>query len=168
MKYGTYLKTVYQKDDRAAESCLKKAVRYETNLPIVYYRLGFLDYKRKRYASALRHFQAAIEYQQHKENAKYEMTDQQLYNCHLYLANCGLFIATNAQEDLNKLELNVNVVEVPNYELSPFFEFIKGNDEYLERHAYQMVTSSGSQFGSKEQCESKLASRNTIILDFIG
>lgn len=41
VKYGTYLKMNQIKDDKIAVSSLKKALSYEKNFPIAYYRLGF-------------------------------------------------------------------------------------------------------------------------------
>ncbi|MFV8829544.1 hypothetical protein [Alkalihalobacterium sp. APHAB7] len=168
IKYGTYLKTVYQKDDYAAENCLKKAVRYEKQLPIAYYRLGFLHYKKKSYSSALNYFQKAIHYQKNNENTEYRMNKQQLYHCHLYLANCGLFIAQKAQEELETLETSVKRQEVPNYQTSPLFDLIKANDQYLEHHAFQLVTQGNNQYCTKEECEEKGEAKHTIILDFTG
>src|SRR5690606_18566210 len=88
VQYGTYLKTVYQKDDKIAEKALNKATRYEQKLSIVHYRLGFLHYKEKKYTKSLECFQNALRFQQ-KSSEKYKLNEQQLYNCHLYLANCG-------------------------------------------------------------------------------
>lgn len=166
--YGTYLKTVYQKDDTASEMCLKKALKYDRNLPIVYYRLGFLHYKSEKYTSALLHFQNANRFQQAKTNEAYRMTDQQSYNCHLYLANCGLFIAVDAKESLDDLEVdsNVNSEAIPKYEISPFYGLINENDAYLEKHAFLMTTNKESKYCSLEACNNAKVLKDTIILDF--
>ena len=166
VQYGTYLKTVFRKDDNAAGSCLKKAVRLERNLPIAYYRLGFLDYKRKSYTTALLHFQKAIRFQHSGNSIEYGMNDQQIYNCHLYLANCGLFIAKDAQESLEKLDLNVSLEMVPSYEISPFYQLINENSQYLENHAYRIMTNKGNHYCSREECEVVWDTPNTLILDF--
>lgn len=169
VQYGTYLKTVFQKDDDAAERNLRKATRYEKNLPIAYYRLGFLlQYKKENYADALQHFQAAIQSQEKCKNTKYLLSSQQLYNCHLYLANCGLFIAKKAQETLSTLELEANVEAVPQYITSPYYQLILENEDYLERHAYQITTLDGTRYGTKDQCEDMLEKIGTIILDLTG
>ncbi|SET56618.1 Transcriptional regulatory protein, C terminal [Oceanobacillus limi] len=167
IEYGTYLKTVYKKDDRAAEMSLKKAIRYERNLPIAYYRLGFLNYKNKNYSDSLKYFQHAINYQQ-QNNSTYEMNEQQLYNSHLYLANCGLFIAANAHEKLDKLGMEMSREELPQYEVSPLYPLINENTKYLERHAYKVVTKEESKYMSKEEYENLMERKNTIILDLTG
>lgn len=162
VQYGTYLKTMSQKDNQSAVRCLKKAVSYEKRLPIAYYRLGFLHYKMKNY------FQDALKFQKETEDMKYVLNSQQLYNCHLYLANCGLFIAKDAQEALSKLELKANVEEVPQYTTSPYYQLILDNENYLERHAYQITTKDGTRYGTKEDCEDMLENKDMIILDFTG
>jgi len=165
VQYGTYLKTVSQKDDDAAERNLRKATRYEKNLPIAYYRLGFLQYKKENYSDTLQHFQAAIHSQKKCIDTKYLLSSQQLYNCHLYLANCGLFIAKEAQEALSTLELKANAEKVPQYITSPYYQLILDNEAYLERHAYQMTTLDGARYGTKDHCEDMLQKMDTIILD---
>ncbi|MGO4886146.1 tetratricopeptide repeat protein [Anaerobacillus sp. MEB173] len=165
VQYGTYLKTVYQKDDNTAESSLKEALRYEKNLPIVYYRLGFLLYKKKQYPSSLHYFQHALLYQQKAPINKYRITDQQIYNSHLYLANCGLFIAKDAKEVLEKMNLTVEREVVTNYEISPLYQMINENNLSLESSAYRIISSDGSRYCSREQCIDMVDLENTIILD---
>lgn len=168
VQYGTYLKTVSQKDDDAAERNLRKATRYEKNLPIAYYRLGFLQYKKENYSNALQYFQAAIHSQKTCTDTKYLLSSQQLYNCHLYLANCGLFIAKEAQETLSTLKLEANVEEIPKYITSPYYQLISDNEDYLERHSYQMTTLDGARYGTKDHCEDILEKKDTLILDLTG
>jgi Tfp pilus assembly protein PilF len=92
VRYGTYLKTQYQKDDYAAEHSLKKAIQYDRENPIAHYRLGFLSYKKESYSSALVHFQNATHHQKTYSNNEYRLTNQQVYNAHLYLSNSALYI----------------------------------------------------------------------------
>lgn len=167
IQHGTYLKTVNQKDDNAAKMCLKKALSYERNLPVVHYRLGFIHYKEENYRVALRHFQSAIELQMHRNTETYLLNQQQSYNAHLFLANCGLFIAKNAQEALEEFELDVRA-NIPRYSLSPYYELIKENEQILEKNAYQIIFENGSFLCSKDECEQQLERENTIILDLTG
>ncbi|MBB6451597.1 tetratricopeptide (TPR) repeat protein [Salirhabdus euzebyi] len=168
VQYGTYLKTVYQKDDIAAESSLKDAIKHDRYLPIAHYRLGFLSYKKQQYNLALHYFQEAIRLQSMDGDDRYKMNDQQLYQCHLYLANCGLFIAKEAKESLEELNLDVNLNELSNYTTSPLYDLINENNRYLETHAYKMITKTGSRFGNKEDCEEMLECKSTLILDLTG
>ncbi|MFC3885524.1 hypothetical protein ACFOU2_19425 [Bacillus songklensis] len=103
VRYGTYLKTEYRKDDRAAERTLKKAIQYDRKNPIAHYRLGFLAYKQRSYLLAVTHFQHAVQYQQACSNKEYRLNNQQNYNAHLYLSNSALYIAQKAQESLERL-----------------------------------------------------------------
>jgi hypothetical protein len=168
IKHGTYLKTVYQKDDRTAESCMKRAIFYEKNVPIAYYRLGFLHYKKRSYTMALLHFQDSLRYQGKEGDGKYKMNEQQLYNSHLYLANCGLFIAQKAHEDLKDRNLKAEMQKVLNYEVSPYYELITDNEQYLGQHEYCIVSKDNSTYCSREECEAAQDINGTLILDFTG
>lgn len=166
IKHGTYLKTVYQKDDRTAESCMKRAIFYEKNIPIAYYRLGFLHYKKRSYTMALLHFQGALRYQAREGDGKYKMNEQQLYNCHLYLANCGLFIAQKAHEDLKDRSLKADPQKILSYEVSPYYELITDNEQYLGQHEYCMVSKNNTKYCGREQCEEAQDIFGTLILNF--
>lgn len=89
VEYGTYLKTVYRKEEGPeAERMLTKAISKNEHLPIAHYRLGFLAYQKENYAMALAYLQDALHQQQIATEPRYRMNQQQLYNCHLYLSNC--------------------------------------------------------------------------------
>ncbi len=165
IQHGTYLKTVYQKDDRAAEHSLTKALRYERALPIAHYRLGFLHYKKKNYARALTYFQNAIHFQNEDGNKTYQLNTQQLYNCNLYLANCGLFVAKAAHESLEQLKATVDVQRIPDYDLSPLYHVIDENEWYLEQNAYIKITNDKQQYCGFDEYENHLDDKNTILVD---
>ncbi|OXS64603.1 hypothetical protein B0G93_101514 [Bacillus sp. V-88] len=166
IKHGTYLKTVYQKDDRTAESCMKRAIFYEKNVPIAYYRLGFLHYKKKSYTLALLHFQDALRYQEKEGDGKYRMNKQQLYNSHLYLANCGLFIAQKAHEELKDRGLKADTQKILSYEVSPYYELITDNEQYLGQHEYCIVSKNNTKYCGREECEEAQDTNGKLILDF--
>ena len=109
--YGTYLKTQNQKNDRAAEDSLKKAIHYDRENPIVHYRLGFLSYKQHSYASAIEYFQKATKYQEFYNHREYKLSKQQMYNTQLYLSNSALYIAQEAQKSLENLESEENLTK---------------------------------------------------------
>lgn len=163
--HGTYLKTVYQQDDYTAERTLEEALSLDENLPIANYRLGFLKYKQKDFSRALLYFQNAITWQEREDNLNYKMNEQQLYNCHLYLSNCGLFIAKEAQENLDKLHYDSQ--KLPDYELSPLFELLSINEEYLRGHEYCFIKEGEKKYCSQERCHMyREETRNTVVLDF--
>ncbi|WP_174732170.1 helix-turn-helix domain-containing protein [Mesobacillus harenae] len=168
VKYGTYMKTEYRKDDNGAISALKLALSIEKDIPIAHYRLGFLRYKEKNYTKTMNHFQHALRFQEKGINKEYKMNDQQVYNTHLYLANSALFIAKETQDSLKGLKLNVNMENLPNYETSPLYDLISQNELYIANNAYTIVTPDGKRLCIKEECEELSEPANTIILDLIN
>jgi tetratricopeptide (TPR) repeat protein len=170
VRYGTYLKTVFQKDDNAASSALTKALRYDGRNPIAHYRLGFLSYKQRDYSVALQNFQKSISYQKSYSNLEYQLNNQQLYNAHLYLTNSALYIAKEAQRSLERLPVVPNQAGVSNLAMSPFYEVIQRNEGYLQSQAFTIVSQDGKRTCSKDECEriteSESALPNTLILYF--
>ncbi len=153
IRYGTYMKTQYQKDDHAAKSHLLKAIQYQREIPIAHYRLGFLHYKKRQYLEAMQHFENATQYQNSCDEEEYKLNQQQLHHAFLYLTNSALYIAEKAQSSLHNLELEGNFEKLPQYEMSSFFEMINQNEGYLAANAYTVVTSDGKRMCSKEACE---------------
>jgi tetratricopeptide (TPR) repeat protein len=168
VRYGTYLKTVYQKDDMSTKYTLKKALKYDRENPVVYYRLGFLSYKKKSFLEALLHFKNAIRYHKTYSSREYLLNEQQIYNAHLYLTNSALYIAEEAHQSMEKLQIDVTKSSVPNLEMSPFFEMIKRNEGYLQSHAFTVVSQEGERYCSKDECEDMADSNNlcTLIIYF--
>lgn len=167
IRYGTYLKTEYQKDDYAAKINLRKALKYDPKNPIAHYRLGFLAYKKERYIDANTYFYKALQYQEIAEDKHYLLHSQQMYYANLYLCNSALYIAHHAQESLKTLSSSVEEERIPNLEISPLFEMITQNDRYIHEHAFTMTTKDGSKSCPKESCEEAIDRyTNTIILYF--
>ncbi|KMK95072.1 tetratricopeptide repeat protein [Rossellomorea marisflavi] len=162
--HGTYLKTVHQKDDRNAKKCLQEALKYDHKLPIAHYRLGFLAYKNGRHSVALLHFEQAVKYKKEQVNKIFQLNEQQMYNAHLYLLNCGLFLAQQAQDSLRSLGKG-DELPLP-YEMSPYYPMIAGTEEYLVGHEYCKVTKEGEDYIGKDACEAYKDDLNTLILDF--
>lgn len=152
IKFGTYLKMNYFKDDRLAVESLLKAVSIEENLPIAYYRLGFLAYKHEEYSSAVRYFQQAIDRQHLKAESKYMLNQQQEFHAHMYLANSALYVAKAAYEEMEKLPFSFPG-ELPNLALSPLFATLSKNEHYLREHAFYYISKTGIKTCSKETCE---------------
>ena len=61
IRYGTYLKTEYQKDDFAAKRTLLKALSYDRTNPMARYRLGFIAYKEGNFMESIKQFQQALQ-----------------------------------------------------------------------------------------------------------
>ncbi|MBN8208920.1 tetratricopeptide repeat protein [Bacillus sp. NTK071] len=152
IKYGTYLKTVYQKDDNAAHKSLIKALKYDKYNPIANYRLGFLAYKKKDYSKAINYFQTAL-----KSNLdsylEYRLEDQQIYYAHLYLTNSSLHIAANTHMSLRQLNLHTNQEALPGLEMSSLYALVEQTDHYLHQHAFYKMERGKQSTCSKEECE---------------
>lgn len=165
--YGTYLKTVYEKDDHLAASCLIDALKVDKQNPIAAYRLGFLAYKRRSYPEALQYFEKALDFQKNNQNHPYQLNTQQQLNAHLYLTNSALYIAKETAEKMNKLSM-VNDLELSNHELAPLYHRLFENENYLEQHAFYNMTEHGTTTCSKRECEDLIEHPpfNTIVLYF--
>lgn len=165
VEYGTYLKTDYQKDDHSARHSFEKAIRYERSLPIAHYRLGFLHYKSRQYFLALLRFRNALQYQQKDLFPEYRLNKVQLRHCHMYLANCGLFVAKDAQEGLEKIADGEEENPTLSYEISPYYELIQHNNQVLHSEAYLLVTKEANTYAALEACRDASESCDMLILD---
>lgn len=163
--YGTYMKTIEQRDNKSAEESLKKALRYDKNIPIAHYRLGFLSYKKSDYSKASNHFQQAIELNKLNSDPKFKLNELQQFYAHLYLVNSALYVAQYANESLTELEKE-GFEQLPNYEISPLFDVISSNEEYLSENAFSVVTKKGRRFCSKFEAEDLLETKSKLICYF--
>jgi len=165
--YGSYLKMEYRKDDYIAEQTLRQVLMYDPKNPIAHYRLGFLNYKGRNYHLAIVHFQNTLRY--HKENptTPYHLNQQQIYNTTLYLSNSALQIATEAYEELNKMEGDFEQNPV-NLELSPLYSMISNQEGQLRNNAFKILTKDSVKYGSIDDCEKIIDARNNdkVILYF--
>ncbi|MCP8970848.1 tetratricopeptide repeat protein [Ectobacillus ponti] len=168
VEHGTYLKTVYRRNDRWAKESLQKALRYEPDNSIAHYRLGFLAYKEKEYAEAQVHFQQALKLQDRCGEKQYRLNEQQLYYANMYLANSSLHMAAQAYERLGKLPAAAEREGVAGTELSPLYELLGRNEAFLEQHAFCQITRDGRATCSKEECEDALADRSGTIMLYFG
>jgi tetratricopeptide (TPR) repeat protein len=153
VRYGTYLKVEDKKDDYAAESALKKAIGIQRQLPIAYYRLGFLNFKKRSYSMALLHLENALGINERIESEEYVLNDQQRYNARLYMINSALYIAEKAQKELDQETDIVQGGPLPNLELSPMYEMIRNNEHYLQTNAFTMMTKDSRKHMSREDCD---------------
>ena len=162
VRYGTYMKTQFRKDDRAAESSLKKALKYDPELPNAHYRLGFLSYKHKNFLLATIHFNNATSYQNTCKEQEYQLNQQQLYNAYVYLTNSTLYLAESAQESLKGLETEEISEGIPSsYHMSSLYETIRRNEGYLAEMAFTVITTEGKRMCTREECE-KIIEENEL------
>jgi len=169
VRYGSFLKTQYKKDDRMAEKMLVKAVRYEKKIPVAYYRLGFLRYKQKDYLSALTYFQKAVDTQHTCTQKDYRLNQQQVYNAYLYITNSALYMADQAHTSIKEIESEELIAQAPSYEQSNLFQLINQNEEFLASSAFTVITPEGKRLCSHRDCKNMIKERqlpDTLILYF--
>ncbi|MBX9975205.1 tetratricopeptide repeat protein [Cytobacillus firmus] len=152
VKYGTYLKVNKLKDDNTAVSSLKKALSYEKNIPIAYYRLGFLAYKQGDYSQAVRYFQEALNYHKLGDDPSFSLNQQQEFHAHMYLANSALYVASSTYEAMEDLSYS-SAKQIPNLALSPLYETLRHNEQFLKNHAFYKISKGHIETCSKDTCE---------------
>ncbi|WP_394139056.1 tetratricopeptide repeat protein [Cytobacillus oceanisediminis] len=167
IKYGTYLKMNHFKDDKTAISSLRKAISYEKNNPIAYYRLGFLLYKQGDYSQALRYFQEALNYQKAVGDPDLRLNQQQEFHAHMYLANSALYVASSTYEAMEKLPY-ASAEELPNLAFSPLYGTLSDNEQFLKNHAFYKITKDSIDTCSKEACEelAENGEKNVLVVYF--
>ncbi|MCS0671614.1 tetratricopeptide repeat protein [Cytobacillus firmus] len=167
VKYGTYLKMNKFKDDKIAISSLKKALSYEKNIPIAYYRLGFLYYKQGDYSQAVRYFQEVLNYHKLGDDPNFSLNQQQEFHAHMYLANSALYVASSTYEAMEDLPYS-SAKMLPNLAFSPLYETLRDNEQFLKNHAFYKITNGNIETCSKDTCEeiAENGENNTLVVYF--
>lgn len=153
VRYGTYLKTQYRKDDYVAKRSLQQAISYQKEIPIAHYRLGFLSYKQKQYVDGITYFRNALKYQEQCHNERYKLNRQQLFNGNVYLANSALYIAEEAKSSLKEIESEALMASLPSYKRSSLYDLIFENEKILAENAFFIVSANGKKTVSKEEVD---------------
>ncbi|OZM56948.1 hypothetical protein CIB95_09260 [Lottiidibacillus patelloidae] len=160
VQYGTYLKTEMSQDDTLAKQTLKKALSYDRDIPQANYRLGFLSYKEANYTDAISYFENALS----SSTSTFKLTEQQRYHAQLYLVNSALYIVQNTQ---SILEEQGEISPIPTAELSPLYEKIMKNNNYLSENAFTATSATGSRQCSPADVEEIIDyESNRLILYF--
>ncbi|MEH7248080.1 hypothetical protein V7114_14990 [Neobacillus niacini] len=167
IKYGTYLKMSQVKDDRTAISSLKNAITLDKHNPIAHYRLGFLSYKAKDFVQAVKYFHAAIDSQRFYQIRQYQLNEQQLFHAHMYLTNSALYVANQSYQDMEKLKWR-DSEQLQGYEVSPIYDTLSQNENYLRSHAFYSVTKNQVRTCSLEACDEIVEHppKHTLVLCF--
>lgn len=100
---GEYFKMADKPDPSIAKRYLEKALQMQEDHPVANYRLGYLYYRRKEYASAVSYFEKALD-----GSIDEELNETQRMLAYMFLVNCGIRIAKEAIMEINFLEDNVN------------------------------------------------------------
>lgn len=167
IKYGTYLKMNNSKNDRVAFSSLTKALSYQKNIPIAYYRLGFLSYKQGDYSQAVRYFQEALNYHKLGDDPSFSLNQQQQFHAHMYLANSALYVASSTYEAMENFSYS-SAKQLPNLALSPLYETLRDNEQFLKNHAFYKISKGHIETCSKDTCEevAENGEKNTLVVYF--
>jgi hypothetical protein len=67
---------------------------------------------------------------------------------------------------LKERDLKTDMEKVLNYEVSPYYELITDNEQYLGQHEYCMVSRDNTKYCGREECEAVQDIFGTLILDF--
>ncbi|TYS62391.1 tetratricopeptide repeat protein [Bacillus infantis] len=155
------------KDDQIAISSLNKALSYKKNIPIAYYRLGFLTYKQGDYNKAVQYFQEALDYHKFGDDPGFSLNQQQEFHAHMYLANSALYVANSTYENMENLPYS-SAKQLPNLAISPLFETLRDNDRFLNNHAFYKISKGHIETCSKDICEETVENveTNTLVVYF--
>lgn len=158
IRYGPYLKTIYQRDGHAEEKALSQALKFDRGNPYAYYRLGHVAFNRKNYLTSAVHFNNALKSQERRRSAEYILTEQQKYIANLHLSHCALNVALQAQKALEEEKVKTSLLEL-----------IGTNEGILQSRALTVTSQSGVEWHSVENGEGMIQSadfENHLILHF--
>lgn len=148
VRYGEYLKMSTKPDPYVAERFLKEAVKHQKDHPIANYRLAHLLYRKKKYVEALAHFERAL-----AGSAAQGLNESQEMIANMFMANCGIFIARQALEELESSGenpyLQVDEQLVGRYR----GEMYSAIGEMLDNRFYRKITAEKEEFISDEKVQ---------------
>jgi tetratricopeptide (TPR) repeat protein len=90
LTFAKQTKSKWRDHGRLAEEKLKKALFIEKNLPLAYYRLGHIHFRRTDYATAVPNFQKALEGLDQAYANEFSLEDLQIENARWILSYCAL------------------------------------------------------------------------------
>ncbi|WP_138418311.1 tetratricopeptide repeat protein [Aquibacillus sediminis] len=145
VRFGESYKMNDQPNDKLAEVFLKKALALKPVHGIANYRLAHLLFKKEDYATAIYHFQIAL------DHGRLNETQQMITN--MFMTTAGIYIAKQASKQYSSMELDLDV----DYELEKIEHFRKQlevpTETMLKRIYYRKVTPDGSKLISEETYE---------------
>jgi tetratricopeptide (TPR) repeat protein len=97
--FGEHFKMTNQPDPQQAKKYLQKVLKLQEDHPVAHYRLAHLYLKEKEYTKAAYHFDRAL-----TGSREEELNETQKMLTHMFLVNCGIFIASNALEQIEHME----------------------------------------------------------------
>jgi tetratricopeptide (TPR) repeat protein len=142
VRFGEYFKMSSIPDPKAAKMYLQMALKRKPNHPVANYRLAHLYYNEGRYAEAAYHFHRAL-----SGSMDEPLNDTQAMLSHMLLVNCGIFLASDAFKQIEKLETKPYDEEtVERYRQAIYLLRI----EDFRRALYRMITPESDEIVTEE------------------
>jgi tetratricopeptide (TPR) repeat protein len=158
VRFGEYFKMSSNPDPKQAKMYLQKALKRKPNHPIANYRLAHIYYNEGRYAESAYHFNQAL-----SGSMDESLNDTQEMLSHMFLVNCGIFLAANALKQIEKMEARPYDEEtVDRYRQAIFLHRI----EDFHRALYRIITPESDEIVTEETyfSEQELLSPHEVML----
>ncbi|MEH7574348.1 hypothetical protein V7176_22695, partial [Cytobacillus firmus] len=95
------------------------------------------------------------------------LNQQQEFHAHMYLANSALYVASSTYEAMEDLSYS-SAKQLPNLALSPLYETLRDNEQFLKNHAFYKISKGQIETCSKDTCEeiAENGENNTLVVYF--
>lgn len=142
VRFGEYFKMSSTPDPKLAKMYLQKALKRKPSHPVANYRLAHIYYNEGRYAEAAYYFHRALSGEREES-----LNDTQAMLSHMFLVNCGIFLASNALKQVEKMETRPYDEEtVDRYRRAIFLQRI----EDFHRALYRIITPKSDEIVTEE------------------
>ncbi|AEH47526.1 MULTISPECIES: tetratricopeptide repeat protein [Anoxybacillaceae] len=142
VRFGEHFKMSNAPDPQLAKKYLQKALKRKPSHPVANYRLAHIYYNEGRYAEAAYHFHQALSGERGES-----LNDTQAMLSHMFLVNCGIFLASNALKQMEKMEARPYDEEtVERYRQAIFLYRI----EDFHRALYRIITPNSDEIVTEE------------------
>jgi len=142
VRFGEYFKISSKPDPKLAKMYLQKVLKRKPSHPVANYRLAHIYYKEGRYAEAAYHFHRAL-----SGSMDEPLNDTQAMLSHMFLVNCGIFLASNALKQIEKMETKpYDEEKVEGYRQAIFLNRI----EDFHRALYRIITPESDEIVTEE------------------
>ncbi|WP_020156945.1 tetratricopeptide repeat protein [Caldibacillus debilis] len=142
VRFGEHFKMSNAPDPQLAKKYLQKALKFKPSHPVANYRLAHICYNEGRYAEAAYHFHRALSGKRGES-----LNDTQAMLSHMLLVNCGIFLASNALKQMEKMEARPYDEEtVDRYRQAIFLHRI----EDFHRAFYRIITPESDEIVTEE------------------
>lgn len=99
VRQAEHFKLSDRPDFKVARQILEKAIGLQADHPLANYRLGYIHYRDGRYASAVNHFNIALD-----GTTTDSLSEVQMKLAHMFSVNCGIHIAREALFEIEGME----------------------------------------------------------------